>query len=159
MPKLSKHERPTVKIDSSGAVLDIALPKEHARGLWEKPGATVVGIVTLASTSYVGHALAEEKQPVVKLRIVAFEAARPPVAPPPPRCPARALYRHRTWDGTFEEAGMEPIQDPATVLQVAFAQYPSEEEFQGHQEAQRVLRRQQREAEESARAEREHSLL
>lgn len=152
MPKLSKNEKPTIKIDASGACLDVALTREQARGLWERPGTTVVGIVTLGSTSYVGHADGEEKPAAVKLRIVGFEVARDDEEAGALLESARAMYRRRTWDGTFEEAGLEPIEDPGTLLRVSFASYPSEAEFQGHQEAQRALRKEQREAEEAARA-------
>lgn len=151
MPKLSKHERPQVKVDASGASLDLVLTKEQAQGLWEKPGATVVAIVTLASTSYVGHATDEEKPPTVKLRIVTAEVARDDEEAASILEAGRAMYRRRTWDGTFEEAGLEPIEDPGTLLRVNFAEYPSEEEYQGHQEAARVLRKEQRAAEDAAR--------
>lgn len=159
MPKLSKHERPAIKVDAAGAVLDTAIPIGQVRGLWEKPGAQVVGIVTMASTSYTGHADGEEKAPTVRLRIISFEAARDNEEAAALLEAARALYRHRTWEGTFEEAGVEPIQDPASVLEVAFAQYPSEREFQDHLEAQKVLRQQQRDAEELARTKRQESLV
>lgn len=151
MPKLGKYTRPVVKVDGAGGVLDVAIPPEQVRGLWEKPGATVVGIVTLESISYTGHADGEEKAPIVRVRIQSFEAATSNEEAMAILEAGRAMYRRRTWDGTFDELEEGGLRDPEHVLQLAFSAYPSEQEFQDHQEAARVLRKEQREAEEKAR--------
>jgi hypothetical protein len=155
MPRLGSYERPAVKIDGSGGVLDLAVPAEQVRGLWEKPGATLVGIVTLESTTFTGHALGEDKQPTVKLRIAAFEPALDNDEAGALLEAGRAMYRRRTWDGTFDQLQVS-VQDPGQVLEFAFANYPTEREFQDHQEAARRKRQEQRDAEEKARAARSH---
>jgi hypothetical protein len=137
MPKLAKHEIPEVKLDSGAAYVEVALTAAQKQGLFERPGSTVYAIVELTSTSYTGHAEGEEKKPQVKLRVTKAEVARDDEEAASLAEAARAMYRRRRMDGTLDEVGSGP-QDAGAVLDADFAGYPSEAQYEEHEQRKRA---------------------
>jgi hypothetical protein len=140
MPKLSPAQAPEVKLDSAAAVIEVSLTRDQRRGLFEKPGTTVVAIVELTSKSYTGHAEGEEKEPQVKVRVTGCEVARTDAEAATLLEAKRAMWRARRMDGTLDEVGPGP-RDPEQVIAAAFDAYPTEDEYQAHQRAQEQRRR------------------
>ncbi|MEE4540961.1 hypothetical protein V2S66_03135 [Streptomyces sp. V4-01] len=134
MPKLTKHARVTAKLDSAAEFVDVALTAAQKRELFENPGKIAFAIVQLQSTAYTGHAETEGKDPQVKLRIIHAEVARDEDEAASLGEAGRAMYRRRRMDGTLDEVGQGP-QGVTAILSADFAGYPSEEEFQRHEEA------------------------
>ncbi|HEY9369154.1 hypothetical protein [Streptomyces sp.] len=140
MPKLSPHQAPEVKLDSAAASVEASLTVDQRRGLFEKPGTTVVAIVELTSKSYTGHADGEEKEPQVKVRVTGCEVARSDGEAATLLEAKRAMWRARRMDGTLDEVGPGP-RDPEHVIGDAFAEYPSEAEYRAHERAREQRRR------------------
>lgn len=132
MPKLPPHESPDIKLDTSGAALDLALTRDQRRGLFDRPGTTVVAIVELCSRTYTGHADDEEKTPTVKVRITSAEAAQDDEEAATLLNAKRAMFRRRRMDGTLDEVGNGP-RSAAAVLDTQLAAYPSEDEYREHE--------------------------
>ncbi|MFD9569945.1 hypothetical protein ACFWBI_08885 [Streptomyces sp. NPDC059982] len=140
MPKLSPHQAPEVKLDAGAAAVEVSLSLEQRRGLFEKPGTTVVAIVELTSKSYTGHAEGEEKEPQVKVRITSCEVARSDAEAMTLLEAKRAMWRARRMDGTLDEVGPGP-RDAESVIADAFADYPNEREYQDYQRVKEQARR------------------
>jgi hypothetical protein len=133
MPKLAKDARVTAKLDSAAEHLDVALTTAQKRELFENPGKVTFAIVQLQSTAYTGHADTEGKDPQVKLRITQAGVALDEDEAASLAEAARAMYRRRRMDGTLDEVGTGP-QGAAAILSADFAGYPSEDEYQRHEE-------------------------
>ena len=133
MPKLAKDARVTAKLDSAAEHLDIALTNAQKRELFEHPGKVTFAIVQLQSTAYTGHADSEGKDPAVKLRITQAGVAVDEDEAATLAEAARAMYRRRRMDGTLDEVGAGP-QSAAGILSADFAGYPTEDEYQRHEE-------------------------
>ena len=140
MPKLSPAQAPEVKLDSAAAAVEASLTRDQRRGLFEKPGTTVVAIVELTSKTYTGHAEDEDKDPQVKVRVTGCEVARSDAEAATLLEAKRAMWRARRMDGTLDEVGPGP-RDPEQVIDDAFASYPSEAEYREHQRVQEQRRR------------------
>ncbi|MEU7431064.1 hypothetical protein AB0B07_09430 [Streptomyces sioyaensis] len=140
MPKLSPAQAPEVKLDAAAAAIEASLTVEQRRGLFERPGTTVVAIVELTSKSYTGHAEGEEKEPQVKVRVTGCEVARADAEAATLLEAKRAMWRARRMDGTLDEVGPGP-RDPEAVIGEAFANYPSEDEYRAHERAREQRRR------------------
>lgn len=140
MPKLTPAQAPEIKLDAAAAAVEASLSVDQRRGLFEKPGTTVVAIVELTSKSYTGHAEGEEKEPQVKVRVTGCEVARSDAEAATLLEAKRAMWRARRMDGTLDEVGPGP-RDPESVLADVFDDYPSEHEYQAHQRTQEDRRR------------------
>ena len=134
MPKLPKDTPVTVKLDGNAALLDAALTREQARGLFEHPGTVVVAIVELTSKSYTGHADDEDKDANVKVRVTGCEVAQDDEEAASLLDAKRAMWRRRRMDGTLDEVGNGP-RGAARVIDSAFAGYPTEAEYEAAQRA------------------------
>jgi hypothetical protein len=137
MPKLAKDEVPEVKIDSAAAFLEVALTDEQRRGLFERPGSSVVAIVQLTSKSYTGHAEGEDKDPQVKLRITLAEAGRDDPQTNSLLEVMRAMMRRRKMDQTLDEMG-PGAADAEQVVASVLAEYPTEREYETHERQKRA---------------------
>lgn len=133
MPKLESDQVPVIKLDGAGMSLQVSLTPEQCRGLFERPGSEVVGLVVFRSCMYTGHAASEEKDPAVKVRAVLAEMARDDDQATALREAMRAMFRRREIDGTLDAAGPGP-QDVAAVLGEATAGYPSEGDLRAHRD-------------------------
>lgn len=140
MPKLSPADVPEVKLDSTAASVEVTLTREQRRGLFERPGTSVVAIVELTSKSYTGHAEGEDKDPQVKLRVTSCEAARNDEDAASLRAAARAMWRGRQMEGTLDEIGTGP-QSPGATLDAAMTGKPTEDELKAHLRAKEERRR------------------
>lgn len=140
MPKLSPADAPEIKLDAAAAAIEASLTREQRRGLFEKPGTTVVAIVELTSKSYTGHAEGEEKEPQVKVRVTGCEVARSDDDAASLLEAKRAMWRSRRMDGTFDEVGNGP-QRPDAALAEAMATKPTEAEFKAAERAREERRR------------------
>ncbi|MFJ5804827.1 hypothetical protein [Streptomyces sp. NPDC093093] len=142
MPKLNPAQTPEIKLDTAAAPVEVSLSPEQRRGLFERPGSTVVAIVELTSKSYTGHADDEDKEPQVKVRITGCEVARSDAEADTLREAKRAMWRARRMDGTLDEIGPGP-RDAESVIADAFGDYPTESEYQGYQRAKAQAERDQ----------------
>ncbi|MER5482971.1 hypothetical protein ABT024_07105 [Streptomyces sp. NPDC002812] len=140
MPKLAPHQAPEVKLDAAAAAIEASLTTEQRRGLFEKPGTTVVAIVELTSKSYTGHADGEEKEPQVKVRVTGCEVARSTDEATTLLEAKRAMWRARRMDGTLDEVGPGP-RDAESVIADGFGDYPTEGEYTTYQRAKENARR------------------
>ncbi|MFB7711633.1 hypothetical protein [Streptomyces sp. NPDC056105] len=131
MPKLSPADVPEVKLDSAAASIEASLPREVRRGLFEKPGTTVVAIVELTSKSYTGHAEGEEKDPQVKVRVTGCEVARSDEDAAALLDAKRAMWRDRQIEGTLDEIGQGPRRPDAALLDIT-ATKPTEDQLKEH---------------------------
>lgn len=139
MPKLSKDEVPEVKLDSAAAFLEAALTEEQRRGLFERPGSSVVAIVQLTSKAYTGFAEGEDKTPQVKLRVTLAEAGRDDPQTNRLLEVMRAMMRRRKMDQTLDEIG-PGAADAEQVVTDVLAEYPSEREYEVHERSKRARR-------------------
>lgn len=98
---------------------------------------TIVAIVELTSKSYTGYSEGEDKTPQVKLRLTGCEVARDDQEAAGLLEAKRSMYRKRRMDGTLDEIGADPMGDAENVLQGVFGGYPTEREYQRHQESKR----------------------
>ncbi|MFD7509543.1 hypothetical protein ACFV5N_09395 [Streptomyces sp. NPDC059853] len=135
MPKLDADAQVAVKIAPDAGLLDLALSAEQRRSLFEHPGSSVVAIIELSSASYIGHAATEEKDPQVRLRVTACQAARDAAEESALRDAQRAMWRHHQIEGTLDEVGPGP-RSAESVLGEALAGYPTEEEYAEHRRAE-----------------------
>lgn len=149
MPKLAKHQVPTVKLDGAAGLIEATLTAEQRRGLFEAPGTVVVAIVEFTSKQYTGHADGEDKDPEVKVRVTGCEVARTDNEAASLLEAKRAMWRSRRMDGTLDEIGNGPRRAD-TLLDDAFAAYPSEEEYR-QQEQEKAERARERERTEFVR--------
>ncbi|MFE6080021.1 hypothetical protein [Streptomyces virginiae] len=140
MPKLSPAQTPEVKIDTGSAAVEVSMSPEQRRGLFERPGTTVVAIVELTSKSYTGHADDEDKEPQVKVRITGCEVARSDAEAATLLEAKRAMWRARRMDGTLDEVGPGP-RNAESVIADAFVEYPTEREYTDYQRAKEAARR------------------
>lgn len=140
MPKLSKDEIPEIKLDAGAAFIEAALTDEQRRGLFERPGSSVIAIVELTSKAYTGFAEGEEKTPQVKLRVTLAEAGRDDPQARSLQDVMRAMMRRRKMDQTLDELG-PGTRDAEQVVADVLSEYPSEREYQAHEDAQRAVRR------------------
>jgi hypothetical protein len=140
MPKLSKDEVPEIKLDAGAAFIESALTDEQRRGLFERPGSRVLAIVELTSKSYTGHAEGEDKDPQVKLRVTLAEAGRDDDQTRSLLEVMRAMMRRRKMDQTLDELG-PGTRDAEQVVADVLSEYPTEGEYQAHEDAQRSVRR------------------
>lgn len=140
MPKLPKDAAPEIKLDAAAAAVEGSLTVEQRRGLFENPGMVVVAIVELASKSYTGHADGEDKEPQVKLRVIACETARDNEEAAALLEAKRAMWRGHRMDGTLDEVGNGPRR-AEHLLDASFAGHPSEDEFKAHERAKEERRR------------------
>ncbi|MDI9885342.1 hypothetical protein QMZ92_13290 [Streptomyces sp. HNM0645] len=140
MPRLAPHQAPEVKLDSAAAAVEASLTRDQRRGLFEKPGTTVVAIVELTSKTYTGHAEGEDKDPQVKVRVTGCEVARTDDEAAALLEAKRAMWRARKVDGTLDEVGPGP-RDGGGVLDDAFAAYPTEAEYEARERAKEERRR------------------
>jgi hypothetical protein len=136
MPKLDKDAEVEVKLDSAAALLEAALTDEQRRGLFERPGSSVVAIVELTSKSYTGHADGEEKSPQVKLRVTLAEAGRDDPQAASLREIMRAMMRRRRMDQTLDELGPGAM-DAEQAVADALVEYPTEAEYRQHKASRR----------------------
>jgi hypothetical protein len=139
MPKLDDDAEVEVKLDSAAAMLQQAIPAILRRGLFEAPGARIVAVVELASTTYTGHAAGEDKDPQVKLRVKLAEVAVDGDQMRQLREVMRAMYRKRKMDGTLDEIG-PGAHDIDAAVELLLAEHPSEVEFEAHQERERAAK-------------------
>ncbi|MFI1734018.1 hypothetical protein ACH40E_33360 [Streptomyces acidicola] len=140
MPKLSPADVPEVKLDSAAAAVEASLTRDLRRGLFEKPGTTVVAIVELTSKSYTGHAEGEDKDPQVKLRVTGCEVARTDEDAKALFEAKRAMWRDRQIEGTLDEIGDGPRRPDAHLIEV-MASKPTEDELKAHKRAVEERRR------------------
>ncbi|MGW1939000.1 hypothetical protein [Streptomyces goshikiensis] len=140
MPKLAPTQAPEVKLDTAAAAVEASLSVEQRRGLFERPGTTVVAIVELTSKSYTGHAEGEEKEPQVKVRVTGCEVARSDAEAATLLEAKRAMWRARRMDGTLDEVGPGP-RDAESVIADAFVEYPTEREYTDYQRIKEAARR------------------
>jgi hypothetical protein len=142
MPKLSPADVPEVKLDSAAVAIEASMSREMRRGLFEKPGRTVVAIIELTSKSYTGHAEGEDKDPQVKVRVTGCEVARSDEDAAALLQAKAAMYRGRQIDGTLDEVGEGPMR-PDDQLAGLVADKPTEDELKAHK--RRVEERRQAE--------------
>lgn len=93
-----------IKLESKFSVGAADALYDHARPLYDRLGATRVGIVELRSSERVTPGPEEDKTPSVKLRIVGLEIAGPDQEGAV-REAQRALHLQRTAMGTLNEDG------------------------------------------------------
>ncbi|WP_432051758.1 hypothetical protein [Streptomyces xiamenensis] len=135
MPKLDKDAQVAVKLVTDASYVELALTGEQRRGLFERPGSTVMAIVELSAASYIGHAESEDKDPQVKLRVAGCQAARDATEESALRDAQRAMWRHHEIEGTLDEVGPGP-RSAESVLGDALAGYPTEDEYAEHRRAE-----------------------
>ena len=140
MPKLDKDAEVEVKLDSSAGMLQQAIPAILRRGLFEAPGAKILAVVELSSTTYTGHASDEDKDPQVKLRIKLAEVAVDGDQTRLLREVQRAMMRKRKMNGTLDELGPGSHDVEASVARL-LADHPTEGEYEAHQQAERDRKR------------------
>ncbi|MFD3714297.1 hypothetical protein [Streptomyces sp. NPDC058677] len=139
MPRLNEDAEVEVKLDSAAAMLQQAIPAILRRGLFEAPGARIVAVVEFASTTYTGHAVDEDKDPQVKLRVKLAEVATEGDQMRLLREVMRAMYRQRKMNGTLDEIG-PGSQDVDAAVELLLAEHPTEVEFEVHEERKRAQR-------------------
>ncbi|MET8475394.1 hypothetical protein ABZY90_19740 [Streptomyces sp. NPDC006422] len=142
MPKLSPADVPEVKLDSAAAHIESSLNRDLRRGLFEKPGTTVVAIVELTSKSYTGHAEGEDKDPQVKLRVTGCEVARTDEDAAALLDAKRAMWRDRQIEGTLDEIGEGPRKPDAHLFTVTSSK-PTEDDLKVHRARVEQARRDQ----------------
>lgn len=140
MPKLPANEVPEVKLDTAAAVIEASLTRDLRRGLFEKPGTTVVAIVELTSKSYTGHAEGEDKDPQVKVRVTGCEVARTDEDAAALLEAKRAMWRDRQIEGTLDEIGDGPRRPEGHLMDVVGSK-PTEDELNAHRRAVEDRRR------------------
>ena len=140
MPKLPANEVPEVKLDTAAAVIEASLTRDLRRGLFEKPGTTVVAIVELTSKSYTGHAEGEDKDPQVKVRVTGCEVARTDEDAAALLEAKRAMWRDRQIEGTLDEIGDGPRRPEGHLMDVVGGK-PTEDELNAHRRAVEDRRR------------------
>ncbi len=140
MPKLPAHQAPEVKLDSAAASIEGSLTLAQRRGLFEKPGTTVVAIVELTSKSYTGHADGEDKEPQVKLRVTGCEVAQSDEDAAALLEAKRAMWRDRRMDGTLDEIGEGPQRPDAALADVTEGK-PTEQQWKDEQRRREDRRR------------------
>ncbi|MFF3497414.1 hypothetical protein ACFYWS_39485 [Streptomyces sp. NPDC002795] len=131
MPKLSPSDVPEVKLDSGAAAIEASLTRDLRRGLFEKPGTTVVAIVELTAKTYTGHAEDEDKVPQVKVRVTGCEVARTDEDAAALLEAKRAMWRDRQIEGTLDEIGEGPRRPDVHLFDVT-ATKPTEDELREH---------------------------
>lgn len=140
MPKLSPTDVPEVKLDSAATIIEASLTRDLRRGLFEKPGTTVVAIVELTSKSYTGHAEGEDKDPQVKVRVTGCEVARTDEDAAALLEAKRAMWRDRQIEGTLDEIGDGPRRPEGHLVDVVVGK-PTEDELKEHRRAVEDRRR------------------
>ncbi|WP_405991067.1 hypothetical protein [Streptomyces sp. NBC_00986] len=140
MPRLDEDAEVEVKLDGAAGMLQQAIPAILRRGLFEAPGARIVAVVEFASTTYTGHAVGEDKDPQVKLRVKLAEVAVEGDQIRRLREVMRAMYRQRKMNGTLDEIG-PGSQDVDAAVELLLAEHPTEGEFEAHEERERARKR------------------
>lgn len=104
-----------LKLDSKSSTAAEDVLAQHARPLYDRPGARIVGVVELAHIERTQPAPDADAEASVKVRITALEVGRDEQEHHL-REAMRALYLHRTARGTIDEAGEVELSDRTIEL-------------------------------------------
>lgn len=131
MPKLSSDQVPQVRLHTGALPIEVSLTRDQRRGLWERPGTTVVAIVELTAVEYTGVRPDDDKKgPTVRVRVTGCEVARDDDEATTLLEASRAMWRRRKLDGTFDEVGQTVIPEVDAIVRARFGPYASEDEVE-----------------------------
>ncbi|OPC79957.1 hypothetical protein B4N89_02445 [Embleya scabrispora] len=129
---LPKGMVPAIKLDTaSAAAIAEGLTDAQARGLFTYLTTSTLIVAEVRAYRRDEDVENDKKPASVTLRIVQAEAAFDRAEQETLRKVMAAMYRRRWMAGTIDELGDGP-DDPAVLLEEAFAGHPTEEEYRAY---------------------------